>query len=788
MNKKVKVALISVLLGATIGVSAVAMSKCGGSYELTDFYLNTSGVTLTYEVGDTVSLEGLTMTAEYSDDSSETVELSAVKIFLGEEDITLNLSKITESEGEKTITIVYTTKYGEKSKQLKFTVTKEAVQKTALVTYGAPAFIAQHQDSINNATNDDTAANFESEFFKTDDTLYAVGADNAFKFIPNAYDDEMEVLDTVTAVSTVKLKVNDAYVTLAKTSVDGQDYVYEYKYENETYVVENAKKNEFDFNAVAIGKQFAVSVTPDTSVYELMMNDVRPVEFEFEVVDGYNVYTAMELAVMDNSNRNEWKALKAENGLTNVTTNGIILHNSLAVTTEHIPQEFTYTLEQSYNIVYKKGTTTGTPESFGLGRTFLWDDYWTKAENNGGVKECDYVNIFVRKIATGGSFNFYGNYYSLDLSALPLVASFDAGKTASQSYVSDSSTWYDTDFSNATFLHISGDDLTVGDDNETCVFKNLAVLGNGASEDLFVTSGTTGYKGNETLVYCGSLIFTKFQSIEIEMENVRTYKFYITFFCEYGVQKMSVKNAKCYDSASNAMYIWQSANVTVEGSYFQRAGGPLILIQHDGWDTPDAEKTMAQINISADCVMEAYVDGSEAWFQSVPGSGAVLANFRALDPIFNNAGNVINGYYNPNVPEEAQIKNPVGKSLYRANDGKMNMIVLLMSDGTDPQSAMGALDVQGSVTYGNTKLDRIKTTLVGAQVQGVLKNSNGSAPTFNIGDTVYYTDGTNVMKAIEPSATDIVELSVETQTTSTVAVNYGGLGLLLGLFDHVVVG
>ena len=139
--------LLTALLCVFICFSAMGIGCLGGSYELTDFIVNTAGVVTTYEVEDEVSLEGLTMTAIYNDDSRETVELKDVKIFLGDEDITNNLSKITETEGTKKVKIVYATEYGEKTYELTFTVTKEAVALPSLKKYGAPAFIANFNNS-----------------------------------------------------------------------------------------------------------------------------------------------------------------------------------------------------------------------------------------------------------------------------------------------------------------------------------------------------------------------------------------------------------------------------------------------------------------------------------------------------------------------------------------------------------------------------------------------------------------------------------------------------------------
>lgn len=765
MNKKRKI-LLAVLIGTLavfFAVNGVACFK--GSFELTDFIVNTSGVVTTYEINDEVNLDGLTMTAIYSDDSQESVKLEDVKIFLNDVDITNDLSKITESVGVKTIKIVYATEYGEKSKELTITVTEETIVLPSLESFEAPIFISNFNSSVENATDDSTAESFESNYFVSADSIYVVGADNAFKFVPEAMDAEWNDLSNVLVDSTVKMNVDGEYVELTKS---GSDYVYEYAYENKVMVVEYANKNEFDFTADAVGNVFNISVLPDASEYE-NVEDFDAIEFEIKIVEGYNVCTADELCLMDNTGRVEWQSIKASLGLTDVQTNGIVLHQDIAVTKSNLPDAFMYTLPDSYSIKYKLGDTVGAPEDFGLNRTFLWDTYNTSSGNdyNGGQ-----IDLYVRKISAGQSFNFYGNFFALDLTDLPLVASFDAGTASNKEYVTKSSSWYGSDFSNATFLHIIGDDSTKDSADETCEFKNVTIRGNADTDSLVITSGTTGYKGNESLVYCGGIIFTKYRSLSANVENVRTYKFFITFFGDPN-SKMAFNKTKVYDSASNAMYIWENSNVTVNQSFWQRAGGPLILIQHNDYDKNGGTPTMATVNISEDSVMEAYVEGSEAWFQSV-NAGAIVTQFKALDQ---------------------GILWPMQKAMFNENN-KMNLIALVMSDGQNPTEAMTALDVQGYVSYGDTVLDRVKseTPSIGMLVHGVLQNTRGAAPVFNFGNNVYYYGGETygIMDA-NPNATPGLNngapaMYLDAQTSDKFAMNYGGFGLMFGLFDRVTVG
>lgn len=765
--------LLTGLLTAFVVFIALAMCSCSlfaGSYELTEFIVNTSGVTTSYEINDEVSFDGLLMSARFSDDSTKTVELDDVKFYLGEEDITDNLSKITESVGEKIVVIEYSTEHGSKSYNLKVTVKEEPVKLTSLATFSAPAFISHFNSSIENAKDDVSATDFESNYYTATSDIYVVGADNAFKFVPDAMDDNANDIQNVIVNTTMKIKVGEDFVALVKTEIS--ERVYEYKYNDVLMAVETASKNEFDFTEDAIDNVFAISVSPDEREYE-NANSHNAIEFEMKVVDGYNVYTAGELSLMDNSNRPEWDSIKASFGLTGVTTNGIILHDTIAVTKEHIPEAFMYTLSKNYAIKYKLGDKIGAPEDFGLDRTFLWNQYTGKeGEHNEGNP-----NLYVRDIAKGESFNFYGNYFDLDLSKLPLVASFDAGANPG-SYADSANCWYGSDFSNTTFLKIIGDELTkAGDaDEETCRFENVAVRGNAETNGLLVTDGTNGYKGNETLVYCGGLIFTKITYVTADVENVRTYKFFVTFFGDYE-NKIILNKTKVYDSASNAMFVWDNGNVEIKQSCWQRAGGPLILNQHNDWDVNGGTESMATIEISDDSIMEAYVKGSEAWFQSVNAT-AIVEMFMGLDSL---------------------TLSQVDKSMFNEH-GKMNLIALVMSDSTDPITAMTAYDVQGRVSYGGVLLDRVIPTTtdmtVGDIVHTILDNPASAQqcpPIFNFGNSfmnVYYYAGAEygiLTPLIETPSKDngLEGMKSAAKTAQRFVLNYGGLGLMLGLFDHI---
>ena len=72
-----------------------------------DVTMDTTNVKTSYEIGDTLDLSGLTVTATYSDNTTAPIALENVKIYLSEEDVTSNLTKVTATKGVKAIYVWY---------------------------------------------------------------------------------------------------------------------------------------------------------------------------------------------------------------------------------------------------------------------------------------------------------------------------------------------------------------------------------------------------------------------------------------------------------------------------------------------------------------------------------------------------------------------------------------------------------------------------------------------------------------------------------------------------------
>lgn len=746
-KKKVAIVMASAVMTVAVSVGAAA---CGGSLKMTDFVVDASNVKTVYQVEETVSLDGLVMKAFFNDETTDDVALNEVKIYLGEEEITNNLSKITESKGVKTVKVVYSTKYGEDFAEFTVTVNEEAVSLVSIIGFNEPTFLSDYKANIAAATNDTADANFEQKFFANEGTAYyVVGDDNAFKFLPvaqvyNEDDFSTETLTSFKATSTVQVMDGTEFAPLTKQAKAGAEFVYEY-YQGETLLVtEDAANNTFDFADGTVDKVFKISVKPDFNYYEF---DASEVEMTLKIVDGFNVYKAAELSVFDNT-QTEWNAIKMANGVANVTTNGVVLHQNTILTEKDIPNEFYYTLPENYNIKYKD-TSTGdikSPEEFGLSRTFLWNQY----DGN--------PVMFERLLQAGESFTFYGNYFDLDVSKMPLVCSFWADGAPGDK----EDTYYGDDFSNTSLFRAEGQVATTGEQDEHFNFYNLAIKGNAKPDQLVLSSTTTGQYTDETLVYAGGLICTKVDAMTANYDNVRAYHFFISLFAESkdsGVAIVNYSRTKVYDSFQDAIFLWGNAHANVTNSYMKRAGGPLILMQHI--DPQSNNTDIPTVTIDENSEMEAYLTGTEIWFNTV-GGGTVMEQIKQFDGLFNQIGKTF----------------LIGKTgPTDVVNGKMNIVALLTCNANKADDVLTMKEVQGSVNYKGYTLDRMNTSVAGGQIHTIM--GVAAAPIFSFGDSVYYFNGAGVSSLTASDAT--MEMLGKAATAEYFSFHMGGVSVMFEL-------
>lgn len=750
--KKCRKILASVM-AITMMMSVTTVSGClGGAREISSIVVTTNSVDTTYTLNEAVNFEGMVITAKFNDASTEPIDFKNVKVYLNNEDITNDLNKITASIGTKTVVIEYEGKRAE----LIITVSSavdgggegsgntETPTTVIVAGYEAPAAYTEHLSKKNaGGTLKYGDEGYEAQFMTGGDMLVA-GDDNAFKFLPtlrflNA-DNQPETAVTFKSVTTVSLFEDGAYASLdSRAGADAN--IVEYFSGDDVYLTADVTNNTYDFAEIAIGKQFKLSVLPGSNyVYP----SKKAVEGEVSVVDGFNVYTAKQLSLIDNdTERTDWNDIKEAESLVGVDPAAIVIQNDINVTANDLPAAMQYTLDQEV-VYYREADAATKANPIAASNQFLYDG----------------TDIFRRTIGEGQSFKVYGNYFNLSLANVPLVCSFV------NEYEMDG---YGADGSNSQLFKIEG--------TGSFSMNNLDVKGNAnISDQVYVTED-----GKNLAVYAGGLIFLKSQGCTSVLDNILTRTNFIAFFPDGENGNFTIKNCKAYDSYANASYVWAKNTMSIENCDMARAGGPLILANHAYPE--DGDKKFPTVTADEKCTFKNFVTGKEFWFNSY-GAGAIITQLRALNVAF--AGDDEKGIAGLSRQlSTAMTGTTVRKSFLDdlGANGKINMIYVLMPNGTDPTTLVLTPDVEGSFAYKGYELNRTKGTVIGESVHGVFNMAfaqNQPGVSFNCKDSFGYYDGTTV-QTLDGDMTKLGNFA--TPGESYVTVNLGAFSVFMEYFD-----
>ena len=393
---------------------------------------------------------------------------------------------------------------------------------------------------------------------------YKVGDDNAFNVKP-----ELTVLNAQTLVPVDSSNWDHDFVISA--TLDGQAAGEQY------FSVLDARKCDVKFTSEAVGKTFTISVAPG-GVSESEAASFKK-SITVEVVDGYNVYNAKELSYFDTRGQGDTTDATTVNDVTRVckwyefkTANGLdpayrpaslIFQTNIKVTKDDMPSNMFYTKAE------------------------VGSD--TKAE--GSLIDWTYIYLYTES----GSLTVDGNYFSLDMSEIPLVKRESDRVTPVGGVVSHA----------AAFRFDSGEDVK---------FQNINMSGNAknAADD-------------NDKIYGGGFIFCKGAgSKRFLATNLIATKFFITFMgddphegAEY--TEFRLDKIKCFNNYNSFLYNWGSL-ITVSNSLFKSCGGPVVIQDHIQTDDYEAANGMVLFGHTSttnfvDCVFDNFVVGQEAWFQ-----------------------------------------------------------------------------------------------------------------------------------------------------------------------------
>lgn len=392
--------------------------------------------------------------------------------------------------------------------------------------------------------------------------------------------------------------------TMEPISQETWNFDYEFKlqlHNGETYVdttddygVFDAKKCTFDFAENAIGKQFKLSVMPGGLTEAQKADATNTKTIEVYVNDGYNVYTADELAYFNDVNFYDsdrqshhpegvnaaWVAFREAHGLsTTYVAAGIYLQKTIQITKANLPGVFFYTQAEVGG-----------------------NDTWVGMMKDCSDLYCHYAD----------GFTFNGNYFHIDTTQIPVG-------------IDDPGFGYDDNVSHSTLFKVSYRAMVTPAERQVkeVEFKNTSYFGNAPRGD--DETNTMG------------LIFVKVQNaqynnntlLQVTFDNFNVKAACIGFFSEVGESKMIIKNCIVKEGYSNCFYLWNNGIVDIQNSEFRNFGGPIFITDGDDTDTVVGFK----ITVDEASILDNLVTGQEPWFTHTKGGGPATAipSIQALD-------------------------------------------------------------------------------------------------------------------------------------------------------------
>ena len=593
--KKIKKLLLTLVLMLFI---PIIIAGCGEN-GITKITPEAGSLLTSWEVGTPYDYSTMKLKVVYEDGTTKTItpDTEGVQI--------VNID--TTTSGEKKLKIIFEGF----EKEITITVYDSVSQSYDIQGFNPPAFVADY--NANKAVN-----SAEDGGFLVNDDKYYVGDDNEFKFLPHiiAFNGDIpQILNKYKSNVKVEMKNGSQYVELTANTTPTLASMVAVDNENST----------FDFTQDAVGNTFKITVRP---YYD---ETITPITFEFMVKDGYNVYNAHDLSVLDNNpNTNAshvWGDLKEDWGIPSASEyspKGIYLHGDITLTPADFPETFFINEEEA-------GENTDNALGTLKQRTSLYT--FSSARD-------------------AEEFEFCGNYFTIDASGIPLTVRDCYDKSGRTEYYRDVYTNQLLALQGHAALFSFGGDNTQYITNWTqeqqfvgpVKVKNTSFIGNAPKNNnaakketggiyMFMTGASTLTTENiisqQFVIATNALgcweadtvLATMLRSDDNDTNNVTTNRNHVV-----------IKDSKYMDAYTTMFYSW-GGDIEVYDSILKDAGGPLFMAVHHG---DDNNSQFSTIDIY-DSFTESYVTGSEAWFSAYNATDKATAILQAGAAIRGNA-------------------------------------------------------------------------------------------------------------------------------------------------------
>ena len=513
-------------------------------------------------------------TVTYSDDTTKII--TSKDVVFGDID--------TSTTGEKILTITY----DNFTKNIKIKV----VESTADVVSVSMFNSLIKEDYLNNKKEQ---VNKQEEFMVLDQP-YCVGDDNLFNFRINAKgvdkSGEIQTLDKVRTNIKVELESNGEYTELNNEELN-------------QYVTINTEDTTFDFTESAVGKTFKITVTA-VNFDEDYFDNAPYFDMEIKVVDGYNVYNATDLSVLDNSGLYGWNDIKSQElqAISN-NINGVLLHDNIRITDEDIPSGLKYNATEAAAI----------------------SQVVTNQEIVGSIKDSSSYQVYNRLLNNNQEFQFIGNYYQLDFSEVSKIVVQDNKKDG---IIVDETEDHKNE--KAITVHTSLIRFKPKQGNLTypkVSVNNISFKGNGKRSNRAIESGGliliksegTKFTANNN-IYQDTLIGYFFENFTGDNNNVTA---------ENDQSAYYIINSKGYNCYNSLVYLFGAKDVIIEDSELIGAGGPVMIVDHvDNNENDGTGGYPTNVSI-INSKLESFVTGAEPWFATFEGAKSLADSLKTAD-------------------------------------------------------------------------------------------------------------------------------------------------------------
>ena len=604
--------------------------------------------------------------------------------------------------------------------------TQQSSQSSSVVEYQTAVLSLNEKASFVNYKQYKSVqeTNKENEFFDRERN-YQVGDDNTFDFKPELTLAKLPVGSTDMSKVEIEEDVEweyDISLSLLKDE--------EYTEANLTEYTESLDNTKcvIDFSDKAVGNTFKITLFPKNLDNP---NNEFTKEYVVDVIDGYNVTNAKELAYIQNHDgdmkdigsidganyKTIWDAFKTANNLTlDYYPAGLILHDDILVTKNDVPSEY----------FYKSGVDVATTDP-------------NHDALVGSLK--DYEALYQRNIADNSKFVLEGNYFSLNVDNLPKVVVVDDSNQIPEHYNSHSN-----------LFRLEGDNTT------EAFIQNIKLIGNAPR-----TEDTTN---------SGGIIMTKVEGPTFTAYNNIAVRWYITYFPNNTTNPFLMDSCRAYNNFNSIIYSWGGQNVTIKDCEFKRAGGPVIIQDHLNLDTSDTTDDVISSTRIENSVLESYVNGEEGWFQMFSAS-TLASQITALDPLFNVGGKTFLTKDKPPKLNLISLNKAEGESLDKILNPNTRGSISIKND---------AQDVNCTFDYGNSNEDFedfYNKYKIDASVEGIFESS-GNGMAFTKGQTGLEDDNGNIT-----AATMVGDLSHNIYKGDYLCLYKGGMQVVLSYYDFV---